>query len=483
MTSELRRYQLYIDGEFLDAEGGKTFRSANPFTGEDWAELSEAQNSDVKAAITAARNAYENSWWRHEPQRRAQVMHEFADLLEKNKENLGRIGSCDNGKLVREMTGMANLLPGFFRYFSEISDHIFGKVIRGTDPNVFSYTLREPYGVVAFQTPWNSPLVIFAQGGAPALAAGNTIVLKPSEFASCSTAEMAKLVHKAGFPPGVINVVTGMGPVVGAALCSSPDVDKIAFTGSPEAGRIVGEQAARTLTPTVMELGGKSANMIFEDADIEKAVAGVFAGFTASSGQSCVCGSRALVQDSIHDEVVAKLASMAGDLKLGDPADPATQVGPFCTAPQLDKVAGLVATAKDEGARLVVGGEKPAELGGWFFQPTIFADVHENMTIAQKEVFGPVLSVIRFRDEAEAIRIANNSAFGLAAGVWTKDLGRAHRVAAAVKAGTVWINQYRKGDAAFPFGGRGESGFGRQSGQDAIYEFTTIKSVQINTED
>lgn len=481
MTLELEKYQLYINGEFRDAEGGRTFRSANPFTGEDWAELAEAQISDVEAAIAAARNAYENSWWRHEPQRRAQVMRKFADLLEENREHLGRIGSRDNGKLVREMTAMATILPGFFRYFSEISDHIFGKVIRGADPAVFSYTLREPYGVVAFQTPWNSPLVIFAQGGAPALAAGNTIVLKPSEFASCETAEMAKLADQAGFPPGVINVVTGMGPVVGAALCSSPNVDKIAFTGSPDAGRIVGEQAARTLTPTVMELGGKSANMVFEDADIDKAVAGVFAGFTASSGQSCVCGSRALVQDSIYDTVVAKLAAMASTLKLGDPADPETQVGPFCTAPQLDKVANFVATAKAEGARLVAGGEKPADLDGWFFQPTIFADVDENMTIAQEEVFGPVLSVIRFKGEADAIRIANNSVFGLAAGIWSKDLGRAHRVAAAVRAGTVWVNQYRRGDAAFPFGGRGESGFGRQSGQDAIYEFTTIKSVQINT--
>lgn len=480
MASDLQRYQLYINGEFRDAEGGKTFRSANPFTGEDWAELAEAQHSDVEAAITAARDAFENSWWRHEPQRRAAVMRKFADLLEENKEHIGRIGSRDNGKLIREMTGMATILPGFFRYFSEIADHIFGKVIRGADSNVFSYTLHEPYGVVAFQTPWNSPLVIFAQGGAPALAAGNTIVLKPSEFASCETMEMTKLAHQAGFPSGVLNVVTGMGPVVGAALCNSRNVDKIAFTGSPEAGRMVGEQAARLLIPTVMELGGKSANMIFEDADLERAIAGVFAGFTASSGQSCVCGSRALVHESIYDDVIAKLASMAIAVKLGDPAAPDTQMGPFCTAAQLDKVKGLVNIAKSEGARLVAGGEQPADLSGWFFKPTIFADVTENMTIAQQEVFGPVLSVIKFRDEAEAIRIANNSVYGLAAGVWSKDLGRAHRVAAAVKAGTVWINQYRKGEAAFPFGGRGDSGFGRQSGQDAIYEFSTIKSVQIN---
>jgi aldehyde dehydrogenase (NAD+) len=291
---------------------------------------------------------------------------------------------------------------------------------------------------------------------------------------------MAKLADEAGFPPGVLNVVTGMGAVVGAALCSSPKVDKIAFTGSPEGGRIVGAQAARTLTPTVMELGGKSANIVFENADLDKAIAAVFAGFTASSGQSCVCGSRALVQASIYDQVVERLAVMAVDLKLGDPADPATQVGPFCTAAQLDKVSSFVSTAKDEGARLVAGGEQPSDQGGWFYKPTIFADVDENMTIAQEEVFGPVLSIIKFTDEDDAIRIANNSVYGLAAGIWTQDLGCAHRIAAQVRAGTVWVNQYRKGDPAFPFGGRGDSGFGRQSGEEAIFEFTSVKSVQID---
>ena len=480
MTTGLERYQLYINGEFRDAEGGKTFRSASPYSGEDWAELAEAQPSDVEAAIDAAQDAFHNSWRKNEPQRRAAVLRKFADLLEANTERLGQIGSRDNGKLVREMTGMATIVPGFFRYFSEVADHIFGQVIRGTDPNVFGYTLREPFGVIAFQTPWNSPLVIFAQGGAPALAAGNTIVLKPSEFASCSTMEMVKLAHEAGFPPGVLNVVTGLGPVVGGALCSSTKVDKIAFTGSPEGGRIVGEQAARTLTPTVMELGGKSANIMFEDADIEKAIAGVFAGFTAASGQSCVCGSRALVHASIYDQVVERLSAMAGELKLGDPADPETQIGPFCTAAQQDKVSSLVRIAKGEGARLVAGGEIPSDLDGWFFKPTIFADVDENMAIAQQEVFGPVLSIIKFADEADAVRIANNTVYGLAAGIWTKDLGRAHRVAAQVRAGTVWVNQYRKGDPAFPFGGRGDSGFGRQSGEDAIYEFTTVKSVQVD---
>lgn len=476
------QYQLYINGQWREAANGKRLNSENPYSGETWASFAEATSEDVADAIDAAQDAFENSWWRHEPRRRAKALYKLAELLEQNVELIGRVGSTDNGKLVREMMAMAGMVPTYYRYFGELADHIFGQVIRGANKDVFSYTLHEPYGVVAVQTPWNSPLVIMSQAVAPALAAGNCVVIKPSEFASGSTVEFAKLVDQAGFPPGVVNIVTGMGPIVGAALCNNPKVNKIAFTGSPEAGRLVARQAADLLIPTIMELGGKSANIVFADADLEKAAVGVIGGFTASSGQSCVCGSRALIQRSVYDEMVNKIVAGVSSLKIGDPVDPDTQIGPFCTAQQLEKVEHFVELGKKDGARLVAGGNI-LDLGkGWFFEPTVFADVDPDMRIAQEEIFGPVLSVIPFDDEEEALTIANNSLYGLGSGIWTQSPARAHRVASEIKAGTVWINQYRRGDAAFPFGGVKESGYGRQSGQDAIYEFTTIKSVQMNIE-
>jgi aldehyde dehydrogenase (NAD+) len=479
-STNIARYKLFINGAWVDSASGKTFRSVDPFTGEDWAEVPEGDATDVAAAIDGARAAFENSWWRREPRKRAQVMQRLADLLQQNVEHLGPIESRDNGKLLREMLGMNTMTPTYYRYFAETADHIFGSVIRGGSPDVFSYTLREPYGVIGVQLPWNTPSVILAQAAAPALAAGNTLVIKPSEFAPVSTLEFARLAEDAGFPAGVINVVTGMGAVVGAALCNNSGIDKIAFTGSPEAGRLVASQAAQHLIPSVMELGGKSPNIVFEDANIDKAAAGVLGGFTAAGGQSCICGSRALIQESVYDEILERLAADVPKLTLGDPTDPNTDVGPFCTAQQLEKVKHFVEVGRQSGARLVVGGEQPAELGGWFFKPTVFADVDNKMEIAQEEIFGPVLSVIPFKDEADAIRIGNDTRVGLAAGIWTRDLGRAHRVAAELRAGTVWVNQYRRGDPAFPFGGYGESGYGRQSGQDALFDFTVLKSVQMD---
>tara|TARA_B100001059_G_scaffold103161_1_gene102985 strand:- start:1595 stop:3046 length:1452 start_codon:yes stop_codon:yes gene_type:complete len=478
----LETYQIYVNGEWADAQSRKSFLSSEPYTGKAWAEIPEGDERDVIAAVQAAKTAFDESWWKREPRRRAAVLQRLAELLTENIEVLAHVESRDNGKLLREMVGMNTMTPAYYRYFAETADHLFGSVIRGGSEDVFSYTLREPYGVIAVQLPWNTPSVILAQAAAPALAAGNTLVIKPSEFAAASTLEFAKLADQAGFPAGVINVVTGMGAVVGAALCNNSDIDKIAFTGSPEAGRLVARQAADYLIPSVLELGGKSPNIVFEDAHLDRACEGVLAGFTAAGGQSCICGSRALIHESVYDTLLEYLTAEAPKMTLGDPRDPGTQIGPFCTQQQLEKIKQFVEIGLQEGARLLTGGQAPKALDGWFYEPTVFADVRNDMQIAQEEIFGPVVSVIPFKDEAEAIRIANDTRYGLAAGIWTQNVARAHRVARELRAGSIWVNQYRKGDPAFPFGGFGESGYGRQSGQDALFEFTVPKSIQVNIE-
>jgi acyl-CoA reductase-like NAD-dependent aldehyde dehydrogenase len=363
-----------------------------------------------------------------------------------------------------------------------LAETLTGDVPSGADPSVLSLTLREPYGVIGVQTPWNTPGVLMAQPVAPALAAGNTVVVKPSELAPSSILELASLFAAAGFPPGVFNVVTGLGPVVGAALCSHPRVAKLTFTGSPAAGRLVAVQAAQRLVPVTMELGGKSANIVFPDADLDSAAAAVAAGFIAAGGQSCVAGSRAVVHESIYDDMLGRLDAHAKQVRMGDPAQRTTDMGPVCTQAQFSRISNLLKAGLDEGARLVTGGRQSADLDGTlFFPPTILADVSNQMTIAQEEVFGPVVCVIPFRDEQHAVEIANDTVFGLAGGVWTRDLDRAHRMARAVRAGTIWVNHYRRGDPAFPFGGYGESGYGRFSGIDGYREMTRVKSIQILT--
>jgi aldehyde dehydrogenase (NAD+) len=396
---------------------------------------------------------------------------------------LAEIEVRDNGKLLAEMLGQLNYIPEWYRYFGGLADKIEGAVIPTDKPGMFNYTRPEPLGVVAAITPWNSPLLLLAWKLAPALAAGNTVVVKPSEFTSASTLEFVKLFDVAGFPPGVVNTVTGTGAEVGGPLVAHPLVAKIAFTGGDATGQAVYQSAARGLKPVTLELGGKSPNIVFDDAVFDDAVKGAISGIFAASGQTCIAGSRLLVQQGIHDRFVEALVALAGQARLGDPFHETTQVGPVTTTAQLDKILDYIDVAKSEGARCVLGGgrpDDPALASGWFVQPTILTGVDNRMRIAQEEVFGPVLSVIPFDDEQDAIRIGNEIVYGLAAGVWTQSMRRAFLMAEKLQAGTVWVNTYRSVSYTSPFGGYKRSGIGRESGIEAIRGYLQTKSVWIN---
>lgn len=486
--ADLQQYQMLIGGQWVSAASGKTMPSLSPYTGEPWADVPEGAAADVEAAVDAAEEALlKGDWARMTGRERGELLWHFADVLAQHAEHLGQIETRDNGKLIREMVAQARTLPKIYRYFAGLADKIQGDVIPLDKPTMFNYTLREPVGVVGMQIPWNSPLLILTFALAPALAAGNTVVVKPSEHASCSTLEFARLFQEAGLPAGVLNVVTGYGPTVGASLSGHPKLGKLAFTGSPEAGAVVSKLAAENLTPVLLELGGKSPNMVFEDANLDNAMNGIIAGIFAASGQTCIAGSRALVHESIYQEMLDRLVERTKRIRLGDPTNWETEMGPAATPAQLDKIKTYVRVGQEEGARLAVGGRQPtgtAELEkGWFFEPTIFYDVRNEMRLAQEEIFGPVLGLIPFKDEEEAIAIANRTRFGLAAGVWTNSLARAHRVAQQVQAGTVWVNTYRSVHHASPFGGYKDSGHGRENGMEAIREFTQVKSVQIELSD
>lgn len=411
---------------------------------------------------------------------RGLLLHRLGDIIAREARRLAEIEVRDNGKLFAEVYGQLTYIPQWFYYYGGLADKIQGATLPLDKKGYIAYTRLEPVGVVAAITPWNSPLLLAAWKLAPALAAGCAVVLKPSEFTSASSLEFARLFDEAGFPPGVVNVVTGFGQDVGAALTQHPLVQKISFTGSDQTGRLINQQAAYDLKHTSLELGGKSPNIVFDDADLEQAAYGAISGIFAATGQSCIAGSRLLVQESIYEEFVDRVVSLARQARMGDPMAESTQVGPVTTPPQYQKVLDYIEVAKEEGARLLLGGGPAAGQGGWFIEPTIFGDVDNGMRIAQEEVFGPVLSIIKFQDEAEALRIANDIRFGLAAGVWTKDIGRAARMTEKLKAGTVWVNTYRALSFMAPFGGYKDSGLGRENGLEAIREFTQVKTVWIN---
>lgn len=478
----MEKYQMFIKGGWTNSSDYEIFPSINPFNQETWAEIPQATQNDADEAIKAARDAYESNWGKTNGITRANLMLKLADLIDENAKRMAKLETIDNGKVLGETKGQMHFAARNYRYFASFADKLTGETVPLDNQNMFDYTLREPIGVAVLISAWNSPIQTLTNKLAPALAAGNTVVIKPSEYTSVTTLELGKLIEQAGFPSGVVNIVTGDGRV-GSMLTNSPDVNKISFTGGPVTGQKISETASRNLIPCTLELGGKSPNIIFDDANMENAITGAIAGIFAASGQTCIAGSRLLVQKTIYDEVISALKKRANEIRLGDPLDANIQMGPVANDTQFNKILSMINKGVEEGAKLIAGGEAAEEdelSKGYFIRPTVLADVGENMYIAQEEVFGPVLSVIPFDTEEDAIRIANNSKYGLASGVWTRNLSRAHQMAKKINAGTVWINTYRTSAAQATFGGVKNSGYGKERGIQSLLEYTQIKNIMID---
>jgi len=483
--ADLEKLRMYINGDWADPVSGDYFESFNPFTGKPWALVPRGNADDVDRAVGAAKQAFNSGEWpKLTPTARGHLLRRLGDLVAENAQHLAEMEVRDNGKLIAEMGMQLKYIPQWYYYFAGLADKIEGAVLPIDKADHFTYTTHEPLGVVGMIIPWNSPLLLVAWKMAPALAAGNTVVIKPSEFTSSSTLEFVKLVKQAGFPDGVVNVVTGFGPEAGEALVTHDDVAKITFTGGPVSGTKVYEKAAAGLKRVSLELGGKSPNIVFDDCDMDNAVKGAISGIFAATGQTCIAGSRLLVQKSIHDEFAEKLVAFAKTARMGDPMSADTQVGPVTTRPQYEKVLSYIDIGREDGAECVLGGgkaERPECGDGWFVEPTIFMGVNNQMRIAQEEVFGPVLSIIPFEDEEEAIEIANDVIFGLAAGIWTSSIRRAIELPKRIRAGSVWVNTYRAVSFMAPFGGFKKSGLGRENGQETIQEYMQTKTVWIST--
>ena len=480
--SDCETYSMLIEGKWVPASAGATFDSVDPATGKVWAKIPEATEKDVNAAVAAADAALRGAWGEMTPTQRGKCLRKLGDLLAENSEHLGRIETRDTGKMFKETAWQATYIAEYFHFYAGAADKIHGDTLPIDKPDMFVFTDREPLGVVAAVVPWNSQMFLSAVKIGPALAAGNTIVLKASEHASAPLLEFGKLVEQAGIPDGVINIVTGHGDPCGRVLTSHPLVAKVAFTGGPESARHIIRNSANNFAEVSLELGGKSPFIVFEDADIESAVNGSVAAIFGATGQSCVAGSRLYLQEDIADEFLKRMIAVAQNIRIGDPQAEETEMGPLCTTGQLEHIKQQVSLAQEEGGTVLTGGKQP-NLEGLFYEPTIIECPRQDMTIVDTELFGPVLSVQRFKTEEEAVSLANDTKHGLAAGIFTRDSARSLRMAKRVRAGIVWVNTYRVISPIAEFGGVKGSGYGREAGFQAVYNYTRPKTVWMNLSD
>jgi len=475
-------YSMLIDGKWVQASDGMTFESINPATGKVWSSVPEATEADVNAAVEAANRALEGEWRTMTPTERGKCLHRLGDLLAANSEHLGRIETTDTGKMFKETAWQSTYIAEYFHFFAGAADKIHGETLPIDKPDMFVFTEREPLGVVAAVVPWNSQMFLSATKIGPALAAGNTIVLKASEQASAPLLEFGKLTSEAGIPDGVVNIITGHGEPCGRVLTSHPLVARIAFTGGPESARHIIRNSANNFAEVSLELGGKSPFIVFDDANIDSAVNGSVAGIFGATGQSCVAGSRLYLHEDIADQFLERMMAIAKNIKIGDPQADATEMGPLCTQGQLDHIEQQVALAQEEGGTVLTGGKRP-DLEGLYYEPTIIECPRQDLTIVDTELFGPVLSVQRFKTEEEVVALANDTKHGLAAGIFTRDSARSIRMSKAVKAGIIWVNTYRVISPIAEFGGMKSSGYGREAGFQAVYDYTRPKAVWVNLSD